>query len=105
MDTHQHDPDFECAMCAAGGDGSVVEAQLMTMIKEHGFAVLGIAGEDGSSSFSYTVGLTFYMWPELIMLGQIEWSYKMLNVLVEHFRSTGCTPEEGDVVGAPGLDP
>ena len=101
---HEHAHDARCAVCAAGGNvGSVIDNQLLPMMVEHGYAVLGVSGHN-SSSFSYTVGLTMMGWPELILLGKTEWSYRMLQILVEYHRNMGRAPVEGDLTGVPMLD-
>lgn len=77
MSKHNHDADHECVHCALLEAGMTPEEawiqglkNIGTTIENSGIAILGIGpGDDGTPSFTYTVGFTDIGLPEVICFG------------------------------------
>ena len=62
---------------------------LLKLIDEHGWAVrnVGAGGNEGEACFSYTVGLTAFRHPEVVITGMPhKWAHRFLNLIGDEVR-------------------
>lgn len=68
------------------------------IITEYGHSCVMVFGEDATSGFTYTVGLTEGGWPEIICMTLRETGQIILNQVVAKLRSEDRRPAYGMVV-------
>ncbi|AXK43906.1 DUF4262 domain-containing protein [Erythrobacter aureus] len=99
---HNHDDDHDCPVCSSPDREEAMEEfieQLDEKVAAHGHAVLFIAGDSPSETFSYTVGLAELGWPELVLysLGP-DTARMMLNLVIDRIKTLDLQPEAGMTV-------
>ena len=100
------DQQCRCAACVAkeagATDAEILEerdAGIERAIANYGRRLMGVLGDAGNLSFTYTIGNQIHGLPELLVIGTHE-GY-LLNVLSEQMLERGCPFTDGELVKSP----
>jgi hypothetical protein len=87
---HQEDG---CAMCDGASYAEVLQ-HYTAKIKEHGYTVVYVSGDEESLPFAYTIGLTEKGLPEFILSGKLsaKSAYVILSIAAQEALTNGEIP-------------